>query len=156
MVGYDVSDEALELARGRAREITNLTFENHPAEAIPTDPPFELITSFDVIHDLADPLAGLTRIREALGPDGQFLMMEPNASTYLENNLDDWSALFYGVSALHCMTQSLGGGRRGSGCGLGPGESRGVCRTSRVLEIRAPGRHRQQFLGLLPAQSVTG
>lgn len=75
VVGYDVSDEALELARGRAREITNLTFENHPAEAIPTDPPFELITSFDVIHDLADPRRtdpdpGSTGSRRSVPDDG--------------------------------------------------------------------------------------
>lgn len=119
VVGYDVSDEALELARRRAGEIANLTFENHPADAVPTHPPFGLITAFDVIHDLADPLAGLTRIQEALGPDGQFLMMEPNASTNLENNLDDRSALLYGVSTMHCMTQSLAVGGEGLGAAWG-------------------------------------
>lgn len=113
--GFDVSQESLAVARDRSTSIENLSFEQYPAEEIPLEPPFDLITAFDVIHDLADPLGDLTRIREALGPDGQYLMMEPNASSYLENNLDARGALLYGVSAMHCMTQSLAAGGEGLG-----------------------------------------
>jgi SAM-dependent methyltransferase len=107
------------VARSRAGSISNLTFEQSSAESIPLDPPFDLVTAFDVIHDLADPLAGLTRIREALASNGQFLMMEPNASSRLENNLNDHGALLYGISAMHCMTQSLAVGGEGVGAAWG-------------------------------------
>jgi SAM-dependent methyltransferase len=117
--GYDVSVDALTEARRRAEGIPNVTFERSGANAIPVEPPFDLITAFDAIHDLADPLTALVRIREALGPDGQFLMMEPNASSYLENNLHDRGALLYGISALHCMTQSLAVGGEGLGAAWG-------------------------------------
>lgn len=117
--GFDVSEEALGVARGRAGAIPNLTFEGSSADGIPLDPPFDLVTAFDVIHDLADPLAGMTRIREALARDGQFLMMEPNASTDLENNLDSHGALLYGISTMHCMTQSLAAGGEGVGAAWG-------------------------------------
>jgi SAM-dependent methyltransferase len=117
--GFDVSEESLAVARERANAIPNLTFEASSADDIPLDPPFELITAFDVIHDLPDPLAGMTRIREALASDGQFLMMEPNASTRLENNLDDHGALLYGISTMHCMTQSLAVGGEGVGAAWG-------------------------------------
>ncbi len=117
--GFDVSEEALQVARSRADSIPNVTFEERPAEEIPVDPPFDLITAFDVIHDLADPLAGLTRIREALSPDGRFLMMEPNVATRLEDNLHDIGALIYGISTLHCMTQSLAAGGEGVGAAWG-------------------------------------
>ena len=117
--GFDVSEAALQVARSRAGSISNLTFEQSSAESIPLDPPFDLVTAFDVIHDLADPLAGLTRIREALASNGQFLMMEPNASSRLENNLNDHGALLYGISAMHCMTQSLAVGGEGVGAAWG-------------------------------------
>jgi SAM-dependent methyltransferase len=117
--GFEVSDEALEEARERASSLHNVTFDKRPAADIPVDPPFDLITAFDVIHDLADPLAGLTRIREALSPDGWFLMMEPNVATNLEDNLHDIGALMYGISTLHCMTQSLALGGEGVGAAWG-------------------------------------
>lgn len=97
----------------------NVVFEEHSAESIPLEPPFQLITTFDVIHDLPDPLAGLSRIREALSEDGRYLMMEPNAGSNLEENLDGIGALFYGMSTMHCMTQSLAAGGEGVGAAWG-------------------------------------
>jgi SAM-dependent methyltransferase len=117
--GFDVSAESLDVARSRANGLPNVGFQRHGAGDFPTDPPFDLITTFDVIHDLADPLGGLTRIRQALTPDGLYLMMEPNASSKLENNLNDRAALLYGVSTLHCMTQSLAAGGEGLGAAWG-------------------------------------
>jgi SAM-dependent methyltransferase len=119
VVGFDVSETTVQEARSRADAISNLRFEQSSVDTMPTDPPFDLITAFDVIHDLAQPLPGLTRIREALAPDGQFLMMEPNASSSLENNLHDHGALLYGISTMHCMTQSLAAGGEGVGAAWG-------------------------------------
>jgi len=120
VVGYDISDDSVSVARSRAEDIPNVEFHGYTAEDIPTEPGFDLITSFDVIHDLADPMSGLKRIREALRPDGSYLMMEPKASSHLENNLNDRGALLYGVSTLHCMTQSLA--QNGAGLGASWGE----------------------------------
>lgn len=123
VIGYDMSEESLEVARSRMGSLPNLEFVCHDVSAIPVDPPFQLITAFDVIHDLPDPFAGLTRIRKALSPDGRFLMMEPNVHSRLEENIgDDRAALMYGVSALHCMTQSLA--RDGVGVGAAWGGER--------------------------------
>src|SRR3970282_1620661 len=63
VVGYDVSAHGIAEARSRAAGIADVVFLELAVEEIPTDPPFGLITSFDVIHDLADPPAGLRRIR---------------------------------------------------------------------------------------------
>jgi len=119
VTGFDISEESIRLARTRAGTMGNVVFEEHSAESIPLEPPFQLITTFDVIHDLPDPLAGLSRIREALSEDGRYLMMEPNASSNLEENLDGIGALFYGMSTMHCMTQSLAVGGEGVGAAWG-------------------------------------
>ena len=122
VVGFDVSGDSVSVARSRSEDVPNLEFHEYTAEDIPAEPGFDLITTFDVIHDLADPLAGLRRIKEALTPEGSYLMMEPDASSYLENNLSDRGALLYGVSTLHCMTQSLA--HDGAGLGTAWGEEK--------------------------------
>lgn len=119
VVGYDTSAQSIVVAGARGSRVDNLRFEAIPVERIPTDPGFDLITGFDVIHDLADPLAGLTRILEALHPDGVFLMMEPNVGSNLEDNIGEIGTLFYGISTLHCMTQSLARGGAGLGAAWG-------------------------------------
>ncbi len=128
VVGFDSSEASLELARERAGDLANLRYEEASAHEIPIDPPFGLITAFDVIHDLADPQAGLRRIRNALSDDGVFLMMEPNMSSDLQYNLDDRGALMYGVSAMHCMTQSLAVGGEGLGAAWGREKAEVYCR----------------------------
>jgi 2-polyprenyl-3-methyl-5-hydroxy-6-metoxy-1,4-benzoquinol methylase len=117
--GFDVSPDSLVVARDRAKGLDNIDFIQAGVEEIPSDPPYRLITSFDVIHDLVDPLAAMRRIREALSDDGVYLMMEPNASSSLEENLSPMGALQYGISTLHCMTQSLARGGAGLGSAWG-------------------------------------
>jgi SAM-dependent methyltransferase len=126
VVGFDVSEDSLSLARSRGGHLPNLEFANHPAEEIPTDPRFDLITSFDVIHDLVAPLAGLRRIRDALADDGMYLMMEPNAGSALEDNLNPRGAMLYGISTLHCVTQSLARGGAGLGAAWGRDRARAL------------------------------
>ena len=120
VIGYDVSGDSVAVARSRSEDVPNVEFHGYAAEDIPVDPGFDLITTFDVIHDMTDPMAGLMRIHEALNADGFYLMMEPNASSLLENNLTDRGALLYGISTLHCMTQSLA--HDGAGLGAAWGE----------------------------------
>ncbi len=117
--GYDTSEDSLAIARERSSHLGNVHFVNAGVEELPVEPPFDLVTSFDVIHDLVDPPAGLRRIREALSDDGVYLMMEPAASSNLDENLHPHGALLYGVSLLHCMTQSLAEGGLGLGAAWG-------------------------------------
>jgi SAM-dependent methyltransferase len=117
--GFDVSGESVEMARARAGDLPNAEFTETDVSEIPIEPPFRLITAFDVIHDLPDPLAGMRRIRDALADDGVFLMMEPNVGSQLEDNLHSIGALDYGISTLYCMTQSLAEGGAGLGTAWG-------------------------------------
>ena len=130
IVGYDVSEESIAIARSRSEELPNANFQAYGVEDIPIDPGFDLIVTLDVIHDLVDPLAGLSHISEALAPDGMYLMMEPNASSKLEENLTDRGALLYGVSTMHCMTQSLAHGGLGLGTAWGRQRAEDMSRTA--------------------------
>ncbi len=76
---------------------------------------YDLITTFDVVHDTVDPRGLLRAIRQALKPDGLYLCLEINCSERLEENAGPLGALFYGFSVLYCMTTSLAGGGEGLG-----------------------------------------
>jgi 2-polyprenyl-3-methyl-5-hydroxy-6-metoxy-1,4-benzoquinol methylase len=117
-VGYDLSEEAIAAARTTAelRGLDNVCFEVEDVTRLEERDRYQLITAFDVIHDLAHPSEVLKNIYRALEPGGTFLMVDPAASSHLHENLDHPLGPFlYTVSAMHCMTVSLEQG----GVGLG-------------------------------------
>ncbi len=76
---------------------------------------FDVITTFDVVHDAIDPMALLRSIRTGLKDDGTYICLDTNCSDRLEQNLGPLGAMFHGVSVMYCMTTSLANG----GAGLG-------------------------------------
>ncbi|HEV8457209.1 MAG TPA: class I SAM-dependent methyltransferase [Methylomirabilota bacterium] len=121
-VGYDLGEDAIVRARAEAREmgLGNARFEALDVARLAPEPKFDLITSFDSIHDQRDPATALRRIAGALAPDGIFLMVEPKASSRLEENIGNpFAPYLYGMSVLHCMTVSLAEGGAGLGTAWG-------------------------------------
>jgi 2-polyprenyl-3-methyl-5-hydroxy-6-metoxy-1,4-benzoquinol methylase len=83
---------------------------------------YDLITIFDTVHDMVNPVAALTRIREALHPDGVLLWTEFNVSGDLTENLThplNLAKATYSFSTLYCMTTSLAEGGTGIGTCMG-------------------------------------
>ena len=136
---------SIDLARAAARAAgVAVQLDTLAVEALPTAPGWDLVTTFDVVHDLPDPLAALQHIRRALAPAGTYLMVEPKVAERLQDNLGNpFARMLYGISCLHCVPQSLALG--GTGLGACWGESRartlaaqaGFSRFDR-LEIRSP------------------
>lgn len=121
-VGFDISDEAIGLARAEAElmGLTNVSFEVADVLTLPVDPQFDVLFAFDAIHDQFDPAGVLRRIRDALAPDGDFFMVDIRASSNLEENIGESQALMaYGTSVMHCMQVSLHGGGAGLGTAWG-------------------------------------
>jgi SAM-dependent methyltransferase len=121
-VGYDLGEDGIARARAEARQmgLTNATFEVLDATRLPAEPKFDLITSFDAIHDQKDPATVLRRVAAALAPEGVYLMLEPKASSNLEDNVGNpFTPYMYGMSVLHCMTVSLAVGGAGLGTAWG-------------------------------------
>ncbi len=142
--GYDLGEDAIEWAKGEAREmgLTNARFEVLDVSRLPAEPKFDLITTFDSIHDQADPAGVLTRVSEALAPTGTYLMIEPRFSSRLEDNLaNPFAAMYYGISVMHCMTVSLAEGGAGLGTVWGEQTARrmlGEAGFTRVDAIDSP------------------
>lgn len=110
VVGYDTYEPGLERARSEAADMSldNVRFDTADAAAVASDGPFDLITAFDVIHDLADPQGTLSAIREALADDGVFLMYDVGAPGDLSEQAQlPWAPLMYGLSVGYCVQASL-------------------------------------------------
>jgi 2-polyprenyl-3-methyl-5-hydroxy-6-metoxy-1,4-benzoquinol methylase len=86
---------------------------------------YDLITTFDAVHDQARPLSVLKGIHRALRPDGVYLMQDIHGSSHVHKNLDHPIGTFlYTVSCMHCMTVSLAQGGEGLGAMWGEEKTR--------------------------------
>ncbi len=116
--GYDVSEEAIAIAQAESTGcgLVNSLFCVKDAAQLFEIQQYDLITTFDAIHDQARPDLVLQGIYRALRSNGVYLMQDIRASSQVDGNLDHPSApLLYTVSCLHCMTVSLAVGGMGLG-----------------------------------------
>ena len=137
-VGYDNFEGQLLLARQAAAEAgvsDRVRFELYDAaDGLPER--FDVISTFDVVHDAIDPAALLTAIRRALTADGTYLMLEMNSADDPDDNVGPLATLLYGVSVLYCMTTSLAHGGAGLGtCGLPAARVRELCHESGFASV---------------------
>jgi ubiquinone/menaquinone biosynthesis C-methylase UbiE len=116
--GYDFNEEAVTRARraAEAEGLTNIRFEKRDAAKDAGDAKFDFITTFDAIHDQADPAVVLKNLNKALKDDGVYLMQEIAGSSHVHVDKEHPIGPFlYTISCMHCMTVSL----EQNGAGLG-------------------------------------
>ena len=119
-VGYDISQFALERAESRRVEdgADNVRFVDPRDEPLPSDHSVDLVTTFDCIHDMTDPIGMIRSIRGALADDGTWLLVDIKARDSFADNVakNPMAALMYGISVLACMSSAMSSP---DGAGLG-------------------------------------
>jgi 2-polyprenyl-3-methyl-5-hydroxy-6-metoxy-1,4-benzoquinol methylase len=107
--GYDVFEPTIARATANAEAAGVADLIRFEARDVSRGIPasYDVITTWDVVHDAVDPLGLLQAIRKALKPDGIYVCLEINASHRLEENAGPIGAMSYGFSVLYCMTTSL-------------------------------------------------
>lgn len=126
-VGFDFSDAGLAAAtlEAQRRGLPNARFENRDAATLDASGQFDLVTTFDAVHDQARPDLVLSGIARSLRPGGTYLCVDIKASSTLADNLAHPLAPFlYTVSCMHCMTVSLAAGGMGLGTMWGEQKAR--------------------------------
>jgi 2-polyprenyl-3-methyl-5-hydroxy-6-metoxy-1,4-benzoquinol methylase len=120
--GYDAFEGQLTRARQNAVGAGlghRIAFERRDVAAVGLPERFDVITTFDVVHDAVDPLALLKAIRAGLEPGGTYLLLEINCADHAHDNQGPIAQVLYGFSLLYCMTSSLAHDGAGLGtCGL--------------------------------------
>jgi SAM-dependent methyltransferase len=116
--GYDLCPDAV--AHGRdaaaAAGLVNLHFAARDLSTFDERARFDLVTSFDAIHDQKDPETLIRALHAALRPGGVHLVQDIGGSARLEKNLDfPFATFLYAISLVHCTPVSIGQG----GVGLG-------------------------------------
>jgi 2-polyprenyl-3-methyl-5-hydroxy-6-metoxy-1,4-benzoquinol methylase len=90
--------------------------------------PFDLITTFDMLHDARRPQAIAQCVRRALDPDGVWLLVEMNAGENVGQNAGPVGTILYGTSVMFCTPTSIASGADGIGTlGLPESEVRRLC-----------------------------
>jgi SAM-dependent methyltransferase len=138
-VGYDVfaPNVAAATARAEAAGVGDRVRFQAVDGASDLPEQFDLITTFDVVHDAADPPGLLSVIRRALRAGGRYVCMDVNCADKLEDNTGPMDTLRYGVSLLYCMTTSLGNGGAGLGAmGLPASKMRELCLAAAFSSFR--------------------
>lgn len=107
-IGYDYHDKSIEQARERAKEagISNISFQVATSKNFAGNG-YDLVTFFDCLHDMGDPVGACSHVRNALKPDGTCMIVEPFAHDALEENLNPVGRAFYAFSTTVCTPCSL-------------------------------------------------
>ncbi len=138
--GFDYHEASIRAARAAAERNgvgDRVSFE----VAAATDYPgggFDLVTFFDCLHDLGDPVGALRHARESLDEDGTVMLVEPFAGDRVEDNLNPVGRIYYGASTTICTPNS-----RDQEVGLALGAQAGEARLREVAEEAGLSRFRR-------------
>jgi len=130
-VGSDYHAGSIRTARRRAEEAgvsDRVKFEVEPASAY-SGAGYELVTMFDCLHDMGDPVGAARHVHRTLAREGTWMIVEPRAGDRAEENFNPVGRAFYGFSTLLCTPASLS-----QEVGLALGAQAGEARIRGVLE----------------------
>lgn len=128
-VGFDYHGPSIERARAAAKEAGvagNTRFEVAAAKDFPGT--YDLVAFFDCLHDMGDPAGAAKHVRQALKPDGTWMIVEPFAHDQLSANLNPVGRIYYAASTFICTPASLS-----QEVGLGLGAQAGEARLRKVV-----------------------
>jgi SAM-dependent methyltransferase len=138
-VGYDISEAQIERARRNVEEagLSDRVWIELKDVVEGLDEKFDVISTYDVIHDAVDPQGLLKAIRQGLEDDGIYICLDINCADDPADNEGPVAAMFYGFSLFYCMTTSLARGGAGLGtCGLPEAKLRELCDKAGFNEVR--------------------
>lgn len=114
-VGVDFHEPSIACARARADKagVRNAAFHVADAASFPAAPSgkgYDLVATFDCLHDMGDPVGCARRVRETLAADGLWMIVEPAAGDTVESNLNPVGRVFSAASTMICVPASMATG----------------------------------------------
>jgi SAM-dependent methyltransferase len=108
-VGFDDHAASIDQARSRAQEagvLDRVRFDVASAGSF-TGTGYDLVTTFDALHDMGDPVGAARHVHRSLAATGTWMVVEPQAGDRVEDNLTPVGRAYYGFSTLLCTPSSL-------------------------------------------------
>ena len=139
-VGSDYHEGSITTARQRAAEagVSNRVRFEVAAASSYSGSGYDLVTMFDCLHDMGDPVGAARHVRQSLAPDGTWMIVEPAAGDRVEDNLNPVGRAYYGFSTLLCTPASLS-----QDVGLALGAQAGESRIREVVTTAGLNRFRR-------------
>lgn len=137
--GYDFHEPSIEEAKRHADAHSvgdRVKFVAASAKDI-EETGFDLVTSFDCLHDMGDPRGCASQMLRILKPDGTWMIVEPIAGDRVQDNMNPVGRLYYNASTMICVPTSLDQ-EVGEGLGAQAGELklREVIRSGGFSQVR--------------------
>jgi 2-polyprenyl-3-methyl-5-hydroxy-6-metoxy-1,4-benzoquinol methylase len=140
-LGLDYHEVSIATARDKARDLADrLSFQVAGAQDLTGD--YDLITFFDCLHDMPDPVAALRTARQAIADDGWVMLVEPASGDRLEDALNPVGRLFAAASVFICLPSGLS-----AEPAAGMGNQAGPARTLALAEEAGFSRAREATRG---------
>ncbi|MGR9080988.1 class I SAM-dependent methyltransferase [Rhizobium leguminosarum] len=127
--GFDYHGPSIERAKAAAQDAgvaDRVTFQQGSAAEFPGRG-YDMVAMFDCLHDMGDPVGAGRHVKETLGPNGTWLIVEPFANDHLMDNLNPVGRVYYGASTMICTPASLS-----QEVGLGLGAQAGEMKLRKV------------------------
>ncbi|MGO7038549.1 class I SAM-dependent methyltransferase [Rhizobium acaciae] len=127
--GFDYHGPSIERAKAAAKDAgvsDRVTFEQGSAAEFPGRG-YDMVAMFDCLHDMGDPVGAGRHVKDTLGPNGTWLIVEPFAHDDLKDNLNPVGRVYYGASTMICTPASLS-----QEVGLGLGAQAGEMKLRKV------------------------
>lgn len=124
-IGFDFHEPSIVDARTHAREHgleDRVDFQVAVAKEI-AERDFDLVTTFDCLHDMGDPRGCSAHMKRILKDDGTWMLCEPIAGDRAADNLNPVGRLYYNASTMICVPTSLDQ-EVGEGLGAQAGEAK--------------------------------
>src|SRR5579875_1691663 len=102
--GFDYHDQSIEGARTTAKRLgvdARATFSVAKAKEFPGTG-YDLVTVFDCLHDMGDPVGAAKHVLDSLHKDGTWMIVEPFANDEVQDNLNPVGRVYYSFSTLLC------------------------------------------------------
>jgi SAM-dependent methyltransferase len=107
-IGFDYHEPSIAYAREAAKKAgvgDRIRFEVASAKTYPGND-YDLVTVFDCLHDMGDPVGASAHVKQSLRKDGSWMIVEPFANDRLEDNLNPVGRIFYAASTFICTPAS--------------------------------------------------
>jgi 2-polyprenyl-3-methyl-5-hydroxy-6-metoxy-1,4-benzoquinol methylase len=107
--GFDYHGGSIELARAAAQKAgvgDHIQFEIAAAKSFPGEE-YDFVAFFDCLHDMGDPTGAAAHVRQALKPEGTWMIVEPFAEDTPEANHNPIGRIFYSASTMLCVPASM-------------------------------------------------
>jgi 2-polyprenyl-3-methyl-5-hydroxy-6-metoxy-1,4-benzoquinol methylase len=96
---------------------------------------YDLVTAFEMVHDLGRPVEALRTMRGLTRDGGTVLVMDERANETFAAPSDEIERFFYGISLFWCLPQGLADGPAGTGTVMRPDTLRNYAKEAGFSEI---------------------